>query len=116
MTVLNRLRFNHPVREVEDQILAETHARAAAYQVLDQVLANNCVLPGVRGVMFCVIDSLRSVAAPAEDVRRAEAISIGIQKFEWARQQGDVTAANAAIDGLKVLAAEWLNSRICGSR
>lgn len=97
-------------------MLAETHARAAAYQALDQVLANNCVSPGVRGAMFCAIDSLRSMAAPAEDVRRAEAISIGIQRFEWARQQGDVAASNAAIDELKGLAAEWLNSRICGAR
>jgi len=97
-------------------LLAETHARAAAYQALDQVLANNCVSPGVRGAMFCAIDSLRSMAAPAEDVRRAEAISIGIQRFEWARQQRDVAASNAAIDELKGLAAEWLNSRICGAR
>lgn len=97
-------------------MLPETCARAAAYQAMDQVLSNKCVSPGVRGAVFSAIDTLRGTAAPAEDVRRAESISIEIQKFEWALQRRDENASNAAMDELRALAAEWLNARICGSR
>ena len=39
-------------------MLDEMDAKAATYQVLDQVLANRAVSAGTRGAMFTVVDSL----------------------------------------------------------
>jgi hypothetical protein len=67
----------------------ESSARAVAYQVLDQVLADQAVTTGARGAMFSVIDSLRGSSAAIEDVRRAENISVEMHKLEWALQRQD---------------------------
>jgi hypothetical protein len=93
----------------------ESEARAVAYQVLDQLLSQKSVMPGLRGAMFAVVDSLRGSSAPVEDIRCAEKISIGIQKFEWARQLSDETASAAALDELRNVAVSWLDTRIRGS-
>ena len=87
-------------------------ARALAYQVLDQVLADQSVAAGAQGAMFSVVDCLRASSAPADDVRRAERISIEMHKLQWARQQQDDTAGCTALGELKALAASWLNARI----
>lgn len=94
-------------------MIPEAKARAVAYQVLDQILANKCVAPGA---MFSAVDTLRRNAAPAEDVRRVESISIETEKLEWALQRRKEAESEAALDELKALAAEWLNVRICGPR
>jgi hypothetical protein len=83
------------------------------YQVLDQVLADRTVAAKSRGAMFSVIDELRQGTAPAEDLRRAERISIAMHRLEWALQQGDRVARETALADLRALAAGWLDSRIC---
>lgn len=95
-------------------MLQETSTRAAVYQVLDQVLADGSVAPSSRAAMFSVIDRLRETSAPVADLRRAERISIEILKLESALRQGDAGASDGALHELKVLAASWLDSRICG--
>ena len=94
-------------------MLDERDSRAVAYQVLDQVLADQAVSAGARGAMFAVVDSLRASAAPREQVRRAENISVEMHKLEWARQRQDSLGTQAALDNLRALAAGWLNTRIC---
>jgi hypothetical protein len=63
--------------------------------------------------MFAVVDELRAATADADDVRRAERISVEMHKLEWALRQGDAPATQAAHDQLKALAAEWIDTRIC---
>jgi hypothetical protein len=93
-------------------MLGHDDARAVAYQVLDQVMADHAVAAGARGAMFSVVDCLRENSAPIEEVRRAEQISIELHKLEWALQQEDVPRVSAALDELKMLAVNWLDSRI----
>jgi hypothetical protein len=93
-------------------MLGHDSARAVAYQVLDQVLADQAVAAGARGAMFSVVDSLRANSAPIGEVRRAERISIELHKLQWARQQRDDEAPAAALDALKTLAVSWLDARI----
>ena len=94
-------------------MLQETAISATVYQVLDQVLADASVASSSRCAMFFVIDSLRQISAPVEDIRRAEAISLQIHKLEWALQKRDAAGSTAALDELRLLAAGWLDSRIC---
>lgn len=94
-------------------MLADANAHAIVYQVLDEVLANGSVPAGARGAMFAVVDELRAATADADEVRRAERISIEMHKLEWALRQRDDAAIEAAHGQLKALAAEWVNSRIC---
>ena len=93
-------------------MLGHDDARAVAYQVLDQVIAERVVASGTRGAMFSVVDCLRATSARIREVRRAEQISIELHKLEWALQQKDSPAASAALDELKMLAVSWLDSRI----
>ena len=95
-------------------MLQETRTHAIVYQVLDQVLADGTVAAPSRGAMFSAIDDLRHSLAPAGELRRAESISIEMHKLEWALQQGNVSASQAALSQLRALAADWLDSRICG--
>ena len=94
-------------------MLADMSANAIVYQVLDEVLRQKCVPAGARAAMFAVIDELRAVTAEAEDVRRAERISIEMHKLEWALRRSDALSTQAAQLQLKALAAEWINTRIC---
>jgi malonyl CoA-acyl carrier protein transacylase len=98
----------------EAEVLADTGAHAVVYQVLDNVLGAQCVPTGARAALFEVVDELRAAAGGTEEARRAERISVAIHKLEWALRQADSTAAEAAREELKVLAAEWINMRICG--
>jgi hypothetical protein len=82
------------------------------YQVLDEVLATGGVPSGVRGTMFTVVDQLRAAAPGAEELRRAERISVEMHRLEWALRLGDTGSAQAAREQLKMLAAEWIDTRI----
>jgi hypothetical protein len=93
-------------------MLGHDGARAVAYRVLDQVLADQAVAAGARGAMFSVVDSLRSSSAPIGEVRRAERISIEMHKLQCALQQQDDAGARAALDELRALAVSWLDARI----
>ena len=86
------------------------------YQVLDQVLANTAVPPGVKGAMFSIIDHLRSNSSPIEDVLRAERISVEIHRLEWALRGSDQPAVHSARGALKSLAVAWLDARVTGTR
>jgi hypothetical protein len=94
-------------------MLAEADAHSMVYQVLDEVLGAKAVSPGARGTMFAVVDGLRAGAATLENVRRAENVSIELHRLETALQRGDREASAAALDELRRLAADWLNTRIC---
>jgi hypothetical protein len=94
-------------------VLADTGAHAVVYQVLDDVLGAQCVPAGARAALFDVVDELRAAKGATEEARRAEQISIEIHKLEWALRHGDGCAAEAVRGHLKVLAAEWINMRIC---
>lgn len=94
-------------------MLHDIGAQAVVYQVLDEVLAGTGVPAGARGAMFGVVDDLRAGSAPADEVRRAEQISIGIHRLEWALCRHDDRSAEAAREELKAPASEWINSRIC---
>jgi hypothetical protein len=104
----------HSAAQVDGRsaMLGQDSARAVAYEVLDQVLAEQAVAAGARGAMFSVVDSLRASSAPLGEVRRAERISIELHKLQWARQQRDDDAAAAALNALKTLAVDWLDERI----
>jgi hypothetical protein len=90
----------------------EVSAQALVYQVLDEVLASTAVPANARRTMFSVVDGLRSNSAQAEEVRRAERVSVELHKLEWALRQGDSQSATTARSGLASLAVEMLNSRI----
>jgi hypothetical protein len=94
-------------------VLAETGAHAVVYQVLDDVLGASCIPAGARAALFEVVDELRAASGATDEARRAEQISIEIHKLEWALRQGDAQAAEAVREQLKLLAAEWINMRIC---
>jgi hypothetical protein len=94
-------------------MLQQISARSVVYQVLDQVLADQTVAPWSRGAIHSVIDALKGHSAPREDVRRAESISIGLHKLEWALQRNDSAGSEATLAELKSLAADWLDARIC---
>ena len=87
-------------------------AHAVAYQVLDQVLADQAVSAGARGAIFSVVDCLRASCAPLGEIRRAERVSIEMHRLQWALQLGDEATARAALEELKALAVSWLDSRI----
>lgn len=89
-------------------------AHVTVYQVLDDVLGGTAVPPGAKGTMYSIIDGLRSSAKPAEDIRRAERISITIHKLEIALRGRDERQVRDARDELKSLAVEWLDGRIAG--
>ena len=90
----------------------ENIARIGVYRVLDDLIAGPSVPPGVKGTLFAIIDQLRSHAAPVEDLRGAERISIEVHRLEQALRHRDALAAEAARDALKSLAAAWLQRRI----
>lgn len=46
-------------------------------------------------------------------MRRAEDIAIEIHRLQWALQQRDDAASEAALSSLKELAADWISTRIC---
>ncbi|MFL6736165.1 MAG: hypothetical protein ACJ8F4_03795 [Sphingomonas sp.] len=97
----------------EAEVLADVSTSAVVYQVLDEVLGQNCVPRGARAAMFAVVDKLRAATAAEEDIRRAERISVEMHKLEWALRRGDAAGTNSAHEQLKALAAEWINTRIC---
>lgn len=97
-------------------MLTETSPNALVYQVLDEVLLNTAVPPGMHGAMFCIIDALRAASAPPEHVRKVERISIEMHKLEWGLRQADAAATAAARDQLKSLAAEWIDTSVRASR
>lgn len=99
----------------EEPMLRETSAQALVYQVLDDVLSGASIPATARGIMFSVVDALRSSCARVEDLRRAEKISIEMHKLEWALRRSDSRGVMAAREGLKSLAAEMLNSSILGA-
>ena len=94
-------------------MLAGVDAHALVYQVLDEILSGETLPASARGAIFSVVDELRAVTGDANEVRRAERISIEIHKLEWALRRGDVAEAGAAREALKALSAEWINTRIC---
>ncbi|MEO6255414.1 MAG: hypothetical protein ABIO69_01250 [Sphingomicrobium sp.] len=93
-------------------MLYENDTRVGVYQVLDELIAGTSVPPGVKGTVYAIIDRLRANAAPAEDLRGAERISIEVQRLEQALRRGDDAAVGAARDALKSLAATWINRGI----
>lgn len=93
-------------------MLGHDSAHAVAYQVLDQVLADQAVSAGGRGAIFSVVDCLRASSAPIDEIRRAERVSIEMHKLQWALQQHPDAAARAALEEVKVLAVSWLSARI----
>ena len=93
-------------------VLYYQNAHVGVYQVLDQVLGSIAVPPGAMGAMFSIIDHLRSSSHPAEDLRRAERISIEIHKLEAALRRSDSLAASSARGMLKSLAVAWLDARL----
>ena len=93
-------------------MIYENVARVGVYRVLDQLIAGRSVPPGTKGALFSIIDQLRSHAAPIEDLRGAERISIEVHRLEQALRHRDQPAVEAARDALKSLAAAWLERRI----
>lgn len=94
-------------------MLAQDSAHALVYRALDQVLADHMICTGTSRSIFAAIDHLSASAAPADQVRRAEDIAIQIHRLQWALQQRDDAASEAALCSLKELAADWINTRIC---
>jgi hypothetical protein len=81
-------------------------------QLLEDMVSGNVASPGVRGALFFVVDELRAWG-PAEQTRRAEGISIGMQQLQCALQRGDESEAKSARRRLKALAGDWMSSRKC---
>ena len=90
----------------------ENNAHVGVYQILDGVLGGGGVPPGARGTMFSIIDHLRAISAPTENLRRAEQVAIEIHKLEAALRSSDEPAVQGARDELKALAAAWIQTRI----
>ena len=86
-------------------MLDEHSAHVGVYQVLDDLMVSTAVPPGAKGAMFAIIDQLRTIAAPPEDLRGAERISVEMHKLELALRRGDEAAAQSARQELKSLAA-----------
>jgi len=93
-------------------VLDENNAHVGVYQVLDELMVSTSVPPGAKGAMFSIIDQLRTTAAPVEDLRGAERISIEMHRLEQALRRGDEPAVQVARDELKSLAAAWVQRRI----
>ena len=94
-------------------MLAQNSAQVLVYRALDQVLADHMISAGTSRSIFAAIDNLKASAAPPDQVRRAEDIAIQIHRLQWALQQRDDAASEAALSSLKDLAADWINTRIC---
>lgn len=94
-------------------MLAQDSAHVLVYRALDQVLADHTISAGTSRSIFAAIDHLKASAAPADQVRRAEDIAIQIHRLQWALQQRDDAASEAALGSLKELAVDWINTRIC---
>jgi hypothetical protein len=96
-------------------MFVEISPRASVYLVLDEILSGPTVPPGAHGAMFAAIDELKSSQAPLQELRVVEEIAVELHKLEWALRGADGDACNAARDRLRWLAADLINSRICGS-
>jgi hypothetical protein len=85
---------------------------AVIYRVLDGILSNTAAPAGARGAIFDVVDRLRSSSPNSREHCSAERISVEILNLESALQRSDYSAAKAARNELKALAADWLQNRI----
>lgn len=93
-------------------MFCENVTRVGVYQVLDDLIGGTSVPPGAKGALYAIIDQLRSHAAPVEDLRGAERISIEVHRLELALRNCDETETEAARSALKSLAAAWIQRRI----
>lgn len=90
----------------------DSEAHVLVYQALDQVLGDRFISSATPRAMHVAIDTLRVNSAPPDHVRRAENIAVEIHRLQWALQQSDKHASQAALRKLKRLASDWIDMRV----
>lgn len=85
-------------------------AYLSVYHLLDDLCFWGRVPPGSACALFKAIDDLRRIAAPAEDIRVAETMSVAVHKLESALRSHDRTEAERARIELQTLGARWLQT------
>jgi hypothetical protein len=82
------------------------------YHCLDEVLRTSGVPPGVKGLLFSVIDNLRADEPASGRARLAEQISLAIHRLEAALRRGDVDERSAALAEIAGHAEAWIRERV----
>lgn len=85
-------------------------AYLSVYHLLDDVCFSGRVPAGSACALFKVIDDLRRIAAPSEDIRVAETMSVAIHKLESALRGRDHARADEARAELQTLGARWMQT------
>ena len=88
---------------------------ATVYHCLDEVLRTSAVPPGVKGLLFSVIDSLRADEPSSGRARLAEQISLAIHRLEATLRRGDVDERTAALAEIAKHAEAWIRERVSQS-
>lgn len=79
----------------------------AVCEVLDQVASEEARPVHWRKPLYAAIDELNEAAAPAEQIKTIEQLTIVLLKLEWARQRGQTDKVEAASEQLARLSADW---------
>jgi hypothetical protein len=79
----------------------------AVCQVLDQVVGCEARPVHWRKPLYAAIDELNEAAAPSEQVKVVEQMTIVLLKLDWALQRGDAEKIEAVREQLARLDADW---------
>ena len=85
-------------------------AYLSVYSLLDEVCYAGHVPARSAGTLHQAIDCLRRVAAPDEDIRTAERMSVAMHRLTLALRTGDTDAQNEVREELQELGARWLQT------
>ena len=92
--------FDHDIEQL---------AYGSVYQVLQDVdFERRALPPGTSGRMSAAIDRLRMFAAPFEQVRMAESLSLAIHKLEMALRGNNDVLADELREEIHKIGAEWM--------
>jgi len=92
----------------EDALRNSTYL--SVYSLLDELCFAGQVPARSTGTLHQAIDCLRRLAAPAEDIRTAEAMSVAVHRLTAALRTGDAAAQDEARRELQQLGARWLQT------
>jgi hypothetical protein len=92
----------------QDQL--RNSAYLSVYSLLDEVCYAGHVPAGSTGTIHQVIDLLRRVEAPVEDIRAAENMSVAIHRLSSALRVGDREEQARIRHELQGLGARWLQT------
>jgi len=92
----------------EDALRTSTYL--SVYGLLDELCFVGQVPARSTGTLHRAVDSLRRLAAPAEDIRTAEAVSVAVHRLTAALRLGDRATQDEARRQLRELGGRWLQT------